>query len=378
MKSKTKKTFLKSNRMFLVCLVVLMSFTLSKNVLALDINASWSGKDTPWQNMSLDIGSDPFSFNVVTPQDQIDFRHVDLSIYYCVHSKARILLDGNIIMQRAGSGSGGGCYPISLDPNYDLGVLSLGNHTFNCQAMGFGGWNTSANCRISTPTFCGDDAIQTPNSAGTGGPANDGNEQCDKTDDAVCGIYGCSTSCVCNAGCTLTASPASINSGGSSNLTWSSSAGAVSGSINQGVGNVAVAGGMSVSPAANTLYTLTVVNADGGTGTCTAMVTVTAPTPPPPDPNACGIGTNVLCNPLDPKVSFFADGIMVVVLFLLSLAGIVTLTSIVIAGIKYITSAGNEERMKSAKSALLSSGLGLVIILLAYTILSVVHGILNG
>ena len=72
----------------------------------------------------------------------------------------------------------------------------------------------------------------------------------------------------------FTASPASITSGSSCTLSWSSS-GATSVSINQGLGTVSTSGTRSVSPSATTTYTLTAGNSLGST-TATATVTVTA------------------------------------------------------------------------------------------------------
>ena len=91
----------------------------------------------------------------------------------------------------------------------------------------------------------------------------------------------------------------------------------------------------------------------------------------------CGAHLNLFCNPLESKTNNIADGVALVALYLLSIIGIITLVFMVIAGIRYIFSAGSEEKMKSAKDALYSSGLGLAVALLAYTILSVIHDILN-
>ena len=91
----------------------------------------------------------------------------------------------------------------------------------------------------------------------------------------------------------------------------------------------------------------------------------------------CGPTVGIPCNPLSGTVSTIPDGIVIVIKYLLSLIGIVTLTFIVISGIKYITSAGNEEKMKSAKESLNSSAFGLALALMAYTILEVIMGILN-
>ena len=75
--------------------------------------------------------------------------------------------------------------------------------------------------------------------------------------------------------CTLSASPTSINQGGSATLTWTTQ-NATSASINRGVGAVTpvAGGGTSVSPTSTTVYTLTATG-PGGTVTCTATVTVT-------------------------------------------------------------------------------------------------------
>ena len=74
--------------------------------------------------------------------------------------------------------------------------------------------------------------------------------------------------------CTLTASPDSISSGGSSTLTWTS-ANATSASMDNSVGSLTpVAGGtVSVSPTNTTTYIATFTG-PGGSTTCTALVTI--------------------------------------------------------------------------------------------------------
>jgi len=91
----------------------------------------------------------------------------------------------------------------------------------------------------------------------------------------------------------------------------------------------------------------------------------------------CGAHLNLFCNPVANKTNSIADGVALVALYLLSLILIITFFFMVIAGIRYIFSFGNEEKMKSAKDALYSSGLGLAVALLAYSILSIIHDILN-
>ena len=174
--------------------------------------------------------------------------------------------------------------------------------------------------------------------------------------------------------CTLTATPSSIYSGGSSILTWTT-ADADTVEVDNGVGSAALNNlvGESVSPTETTTYKLTATSASGDTTTCSATVAIVVPPPPP----LCDPSLNLFCNPLKSKTNSIADSLTLVALYLLSIARIITLLFIVIAGIRYMLSIGNEEKMKPAKDALFSAGLGLLIILLSYTILSIIHKILN-
>jgi len=92
----------------------------------------------------------------------------------------------------------------------------------------------------------------------------------------------------------------------------------------------------------------------------------------------CGPALGIPCNPVGNKISVLSDAITVVALYLLSLIGLVALFFIVFAGIKYVFSSGNEEKITSAKSAFSSIVIGLAVALLAYGILSVINYILNG
>jgi len=76
----------------------------------------------------------------------------------------------------------------------------------------------------------------------------------------------------------LSADPASIQSGGSSILTWTST-NATSCTIDQGIGMVNPGGTATVSPTATTTYTIT---ATGPGGTATGSVTITVGPPPQP------------------------------------------------------------------------------------------------
>lgn len=81
--------------------------------------------------------------------------------------------------------------------------------------------------------------------------------------------------------CVINVSPTSIVRGSSAQLSWTSQ-NAVSASINQGIGSVAVNGNRSVSPTQNLTYTMTVTNSAGITATCARAITVTIPTPSAP------------------------------------------------------------------------------------------------
>ncbi len=75
----------------------------------------------------------------------------------------------------------------------------------------------------------------------------------------------------------LSADPASIQSGASSTLSWTST-NATSCTIDQGIGNVPVSGSIAITPFATTTYTIT---ATGPVGTAFASTTITVTTPPP-------------------------------------------------------------------------------------------------
>lgn len=91
----------------------------------------------------------------------------------------------------------------------------------------------------------------------------------------------------------------------------------------------------------------------------------------------CGPAVGIPCNPLEGTVGTLSEAIIIIIRYLLSIIGIISLIFMVISGIKYMTSTGSEEKIKSAKEALYSSALGLAIALAAYGILEVIVWILN-
>ena len=84
------------------------------------------------------------------------------------------------------------------------------------------------------------------------------------------------------------ASPPSIASGESSDLSWNVS-GATTVNIDQGIGNVALNGSRTVMPGATTVYTLTATNAAGISVTATAQVIVTGASTPSTPPTTGGM-----------------------------------------------------------------------------------------
>jgi len=81
---------------------------------------------------------------------------------------------------------------------------------------------------------------------------------------------------------TLQASPASINKGDSSTLSWNSTD-ATQLTIAPEVGAVTAQGSTKVTPSDSTTYTIT-ASGPGGSASATATVSVNAPAPPPPPP----------------------------------------------------------------------------------------------
>jgi hypothetical protein len=76
------------------------------------------------------------------------------------------------------------------------------------------------------------------------------------------------------------ANPSNITSGESSTLSWSTT-GAVTASIDQGIGSVAVSGSRAVMPNTTTLYKLTATNSTGTSITATTQVIVSGTSTPP-------------------------------------------------------------------------------------------------
>jgi hypothetical protein len=116
----------------------------------------------------------------------------------------------------------------------------------------------------------------------------------------------------------------------------------------------------------------------GGTLSCTGSCTfdTSACTGSTSTGIPCGLGTGELCNPLTgwSTIPDIAEGMLN---YLLGLVGSIALLFLIIAGVMYMTAAGNEERITSAKKILTGALIGLAIVLLAYSLLVEIRNILG-
>lgn len=69
--------------------------------------------------------------------------------------------------------------------------------------------------------------------------------------------------------------------------------------------------------------------------------------------------------------------IVTIINYLLLISGTVTILFIMIGGFWYLTSAGNDEQAEKGKKTLVNSVIGLVVILLAFTIVRIVNSTLS-
>ncbi len=67
--------------------------------------------------------------------------------------------------------------------------------------------------------------------------------------------------------------------------------------------------------------------------------------------------------------------IMNVIKFVLGIVGALTLLVVIIGGLRYVMSAGNQDQMEGAKKTLLYAVIGFIVIILAYTIVTLVDKI---
>ncbi len=71
------------------------------------------------------------------------------------------------------------------------------------------------------------------------------------------------------------------------------------------------------------------------------------------------------------------DLIFVVIKYLLILSGLIAVVALIVGGFWYITSAGNEEQSEKGKKALINAIVGLVVVILAYSIVTIITSTLT-
>ena len=93
--------------------------------------------------------------------------------------------------------------------------------------------------------------------------------------------------------------------------------------------------------------------------------------------SACDPDAWFFCNPLRGSVETIVQAGETLLGYILGLIGSIALLFIIIAGMMYMTSAGNEERISSSKKILSGAVIGLMIALLAYGLLHVIMTVLG-
>ena len=86
----------------------------------------------------------------------------------------------------------------------------------------------------------------------------------------------------------------------------------------------------------------------------------------------CNSGLGQACNITDPKVL-----IKTVINILLSITGLVAVLFLIIGGVRYITSAGNEEQAEAGKKTMQNAIIGIIIVVLSFVIVSVISSALT-
>lgn len=74
--------------------------------------------------------------------------------------------------------------------------------------------------------------------------------------------------------------------------------------------------------------------------------------------------------------STLTDFILQVMKILLTFSGVIATLILIVGGFWYITSAGNEEQAEKGKKAIINAIIGLVVIILAYAIVTIISGTL--
>ncbi|MFA6082437.1 MAG: hypothetical protein WC773_03430 [Patescibacteria group bacterium] len=82
-------------------------------------------------------------------------------------------------------------------------------------------------------------------------------------------------------------------------------------------------------------------------------------------------------NPGDGSSSYLVSFAIIGINILLTLAGVVTVVAIVWGGILYISSAGDEAKAKKGRQAAINGLIGMMIVILSFTMIEVIGRILS-
>lgn len=95
-----------------------------------------------------------------------------------------------------------------------------------------------------------------------------------------------------------------------------------------------------------------------------------------PTSSICNSSTakSAYCSSATPQSNPVSSQIGAVVSILSDIAGIIAILTVVISGIRYATSAGDANKANSAKSHLINALIGLLIVVLADTVVSLIIG----
>lgn len=96
--------------------------------------------------------------------------------------------------------------------------------------------------------------------------------------------------------------------------------------------------------------------------------------------SGCGSGTGKIENPDEAHLlpyCTFKDLLTKIVQIFLEVAGAVAVIFLMIGGFQYLSSRGNEDAMEKAKKTITSSVIGIVLIVMAFAIVSIINNILT-
>ena len=175
--------------------------------------------------------------------------------------------------------------------------------------------------------------------------------------------------------CFITLSSSSITSGDSVTITWSSeNADSVVDSIN--LDNTAeLSDSITKSPTSKTAYQLRVVNSSGETADCETTVNVNQPAVQLPiEVSAPTPSQNTTVNLPNKSLSEILQDL---IKWLLQIVILIAILMIIVSGIMYMISAGDQQKAETAKKALTYAILGLLVAGLAYAIVKTLVDVLS-